>query len=416
MKDPDRSVRRRASLLALGLEGEGARRLGEEAIHDPDPEVRSLAALALGRRQRGERPDDAAGGAQGRRGARAPGRPRRASRASSAMTSPRWWTWTRAGAAGRSAGSPRSPCCRCAPRSCPKPSPRAARCRSPVASTPVVPAAVQAPVPAPAVRPGPAPSTAHRAAVPAAAAPGPGRGAAGRPGRRRIPRAGPARVALQRAPASPVEALCGPLMAEIRAAIRGRSLGELAAGMSASLRAGRGGTYPPGGPGSRHTAGSQILRRLRQGMRPRRFRRRVLHGCADVQLQAGGRDARRATEVHRLGAEAGQLHRRRRVGAARPARRVPAAARPPQAALPQLQGRHRARRRLSTSYAWRLAELGYARAAHRPRQPGPRHQVPGLRGRGLRQDAARRPGAQVAHVRGHPEVRRCPTWTSSPPT
>ncbi|HYO66210.1 MAG TPA: HEAT repeat domain-containing protein, partial [Archangium sp.] len=48
VKDPDRSVRRRASLLALGLEGEGARRLGEEAIHDPDSEVRSLAALALG--------------------------------------------------------------------------------------------------------------------------------------------------------------------------------------------------------------------------------------------------------------------------------------------------------------------------------------------------------------------------------
>jgi hypothetical protein len=48
MKDPDRSVRRRASLLALGLEGETARRLGEEAIHDEDPEVRALAALALG--------------------------------------------------------------------------------------------------------------------------------------------------------------------------------------------------------------------------------------------------------------------------------------------------------------------------------------------------------------------------------
>jgi HEAT repeat protein len=48
MKDQDRSVRRRASLLALGLEGETARRLGEEAIHDADPEARALAALALG--------------------------------------------------------------------------------------------------------------------------------------------------------------------------------------------------------------------------------------------------------------------------------------------------------------------------------------------------------------------------------
>lgn len=48
MKDPDRSVRRRASLLAVGLEGAAARRLGEEAIHDSVPEVRALAALALG--------------------------------------------------------------------------------------------------------------------------------------------------------------------------------------------------------------------------------------------------------------------------------------------------------------------------------------------------------------------------------
>ncbi|MFB1482338.1 HEAT repeat domain-containing protein [Corallococcus sp. RDP092CA] len=48
MKDADRAVRRRASLLALGLEGETARRLGEDAIHDADPEVRALAALALG--------------------------------------------------------------------------------------------------------------------------------------------------------------------------------------------------------------------------------------------------------------------------------------------------------------------------------------------------------------------------------
>ncbi|WP_233595900.1 MULTISPECIES: HEAT repeat domain-containing protein, partial [Corallococcus] len=48
MKDSDRSVRRRASLLALGLEGETARRLGEDAIHDTDSEVRALAALALG--------------------------------------------------------------------------------------------------------------------------------------------------------------------------------------------------------------------------------------------------------------------------------------------------------------------------------------------------------------------------------
>ena len=33
---------------------------------------------------------------------------------------------------------------------------------------------------------------------------------------------------------SPVEALCGPLLAEIRVAIRGRSLGELATGIRSS--------------------------------------------------------------------------------------------------------------------------------------------------------------------------------------
>jgi hypothetical protein len=47
-KDPDRTVRRRASLLALGLKGEDALRLGEDAIRDRDADVRSLAALVLG--------------------------------------------------------------------------------------------------------------------------------------------------------------------------------------------------------------------------------------------------------------------------------------------------------------------------------------------------------------------------------
>ncbi len=48
MKDPDRAVRRRASLLALGLTGEGAVGLGEQAVRDGDAEVRSLGALVLG--------------------------------------------------------------------------------------------------------------------------------------------------------------------------------------------------------------------------------------------------------------------------------------------------------------------------------------------------------------------------------
>ncbi len=48
MKDPDPAVRRRASLLALGLSAEGALGLGEQAVRDSDPEVRGLGALVLG--------------------------------------------------------------------------------------------------------------------------------------------------------------------------------------------------------------------------------------------------------------------------------------------------------------------------------------------------------------------------------
>ncbi len=48
VKDPDRAVRRRASLLALGLTGEAALELGREGVADAEPEVRALAALVLG--------------------------------------------------------------------------------------------------------------------------------------------------------------------------------------------------------------------------------------------------------------------------------------------------------------------------------------------------------------------------------
>ncbi|MER2562096.1 MAG: HEAT repeat domain-containing protein [Myxococcaceae bacterium] len=48
VKDPDPAVRRRASLLALGLRGAAALELGETAIRDENPDVRSLAALVLG--------------------------------------------------------------------------------------------------------------------------------------------------------------------------------------------------------------------------------------------------------------------------------------------------------------------------------------------------------------------------------
>ena len=48
MKDPDRTVRRRASMLALSLNGADALALGTQAIGDTDADVRSLAALVLG--------------------------------------------------------------------------------------------------------------------------------------------------------------------------------------------------------------------------------------------------------------------------------------------------------------------------------------------------------------------------------
>lgn len=47
-KDPDKAVRRRASLLALGLSGKEALELGTQAIRDADADVRALAALVLG--------------------------------------------------------------------------------------------------------------------------------------------------------------------------------------------------------------------------------------------------------------------------------------------------------------------------------------------------------------------------------
>jgi hypothetical protein len=50
-KDPDKAVRRRASLLALGLSRHDALQLGTVAIRDVDADVRALAALVLGASQ-----------------------------------------------------------------------------------------------------------------------------------------------------------------------------------------------------------------------------------------------------------------------------------------------------------------------------------------------------------------------------
>jgi HEAT repeats len=241
VRDPDRSVRRRASLLALGLEGEGARRLGEEAIHDPDAEVRSLAALALG-----------AGSGESARALLLEAlkdpevRVRRAAAQSLSrilgqdvssvvdMDEGRRRREIRR-LAGlpvqpvRASLAPKTPPPVRAPEPAPAPAP-APVVRAPVLVTPPATAAHSAPAPAPRPR---APMS---AAAPARSAAQAVRTAATPAVSRQAP-APPAPRSSARPAASPVEALCGPLMSEIRAAIRGRSLGELASGISASVEA-----------------------------------------------------------------------------------------------------------------------------------------------------------------------------------
>ncbi|MBM7119409.1 HEAT repeat domain-containing protein [Archangium primigenium] len=189
VKDPDRGVRRRASLLALGLEGENSRRLGEEAIHDPDVEVRSLAALALG-----------AGSGESARTLLLEAlkdsevRVRRAA----------------AQSLGRILGQDVSAVVELDEG-------RRRREIRRLATLPVHPVrATLTPRVAPprAVALAPAPAPAPVAPPKAAPVPTPAAAVAPRPTVRAAP--------------SPVEALCAPLLAEIRVAIRGRSLGELA--------------------------------------------------------------------------------------------------------------------------------------------------------------------------------------------
>jgi hypothetical protein len=198
VKDPDRSVRRRASLLALGLEGEGARRLGEDAIHDPDPEVRSLAALALGA---GSGEDARALLLEALKDTQV--RVRR----SAAQSLSRIFGQDVSSVVDMDEGRRRREIRRLA-----------ALPVQPVRASLTPSAPLRIAVPAAVAAPAPAPVAAVQAPVPAAPP---------------VPSVRPAPAVRARQAASPVEALCGPLMAEIRAAIRGRSLGELASGVSA---------------------------------------------------------------------------------------------------------------------------------------------------------------------------------------
>ncbi|MDC0711038.1 HEAT repeat domain-containing protein [Stigmatella sp. ncwal1] len=217
MKDPDRAVRRRASLLALGLEGEAAHRLGEEAIHDTDPEVRSLAALALG-----------AGSGEGARTLLldalldADRRVRRsASQSLSRILGQDVSAVVELDEPQRRREIRRLSLLPAHPVRTPL------VVRPPPAPTPAPePVAVRASVARPApVREAPTPAPERAAPVRAALAvmgSGPQAPSAPRP-------------AEQRARPSPVEALCAPLMEDIRTAIRGRSFGELASMLSAPV-------------------------------------------------------------------------------------------------------------------------------------------------------------------------------------
>jgi HEAT repeat protein len=215
VKDPDRSVRRRASLLALGLEGESARRLGEEAIHDPDSEVRSLAALALG-----------AGSGESARSLllEALKDPEVRVRRSAAQSLGRILGQDVSAVVDLDEGRRRREIRRLATlpvqpvRASLLARPPPARALEPAPAPALALAPMPSSRPAPALAPVPSPRPAPRAPPPVASAPTP---------------VASARAAA-RAAASPVEALCGPLLTEVRAAIRGRSLGELATGIRAT--------------------------------------------------------------------------------------------------------------------------------------------------------------------------------------
>ncbi|WP_224247469.1 HEAT repeat domain-containing protein [Hyalangium gracile] len=260
MKDQDRAVRRRASLLALGLEGEAARRLGEEAIQDADPEVRSLAALALGAAN-GEgartllldalldsefRVRKAAAQSLSRIlghdvsavvGMDEPQRRREVRRLAALPTQP-----VRA-----SLAPPPPP--RRAPVEAMSEAPAVSRSPAPaVAAKAVAPAQAVAPVQAASApvassgpaQPAPAPAVTLARSVPASAPErsGSARAALAAMGARPASVAPPASepsVPAARPGPSPVEALCASLMTDIRAAIRGRSLGELTAALSAPV-------------------------------------------------------------------------------------------------------------------------------------------------------------------------------------
>jgi hypothetical protein len=217
MKDPDRAVRRRASLLALGLEGEAARRLGEEAIRDTDAEVRALAALSL------MDPELRVRKAAAQSLSRILGRD-----VSSvvALDEPQRRREVR-----RLATLPSQPV-RAALEAPPAPS------AAPMETVSEAPAVVRVAAPAAA----PAVATTLARSVPASAPErsGPVRAALAAMGTQAEPTPAPAPAPELRAPAprpgpSPVETLCAPLMADIRSAIRGRSMGELMAALSAPV-------------------------------------------------------------------------------------------------------------------------------------------------------------------------------------
>ena len=235
MKDPDRAVRRRASLLALGLEGDAARRLGEEAIRDTDAEVRALAALSLG----------AASGEDARTLLlEALMDPELRVRKAAAQSLSRILGHDVSSVVGLDEPQRRREVRRLA--TLPSRPVRAALVAHPVPSAASVETVSEAPAVVRAVVPAAASAGAATLDrfVPAAAPErsAPVRAALAVMGTRAAPASAPTPTPAPepRAPAprpgpSPVETLCAPLMADIRSAIRGRSMGELTAALSAPV-------------------------------------------------------------------------------------------------------------------------------------------------------------------------------------
>ena len=344
--DTQPSVRRRAALLAVTLGPERTLELEREAARDPDPDVRRLVVLATG----------AAGGeaARGRLLASLDdsdlGVRRAAARSLSRLL-------------GVELGH--------VPELSDEERRREIRRLSTLETPPLaVRARLDEPLPEPVIAPERAPSREFEPLATEESDPGP----------------------------SPAlhsdEALCLQIAQELQGSMRGRTVLDLAG----QLGVNDSGLESPGQPPfSRH--GGPVVRQ--DEACARRLSTRTAMGSYLAEHQDDLRAAGSAFQGHPGGAGSREVFRHRSVEAPQGTAALPPAAGKPETALPQLQGRD------GEDLALHLLRLpaggaGLLGAPPRPGQPGTRHQVSGLRGRGFREDPPPCPGAQGAALRGHP--------------